>query len=87
MSMLDPSLILSSGYSGQITEQGGSLSAGQKQLLCLARAVLSPCKIVLIDEATANVDADTDRHLQVCLDHITLSTFLINCIKNFVKLI
>lgn len=78
---------LSSGYSGQITEQGGSLSAGQKQLLCLARAVLSPCKIVLIDEATANVDADTDRHLQVCLDHITLSTFLINCIKNFVKLI
>lgn len=58
---------LTSGYSGQITEQGGSLSAGQKQLLCLARAVLSPCKIVLIDEATANVDADTDRHLQVII--------------------
>ena len=59
--------LLSQGYSGQITEQGGSLSAGQKQLLCLARAVLSPCKIVLIDEATANVDADTDRHLQVII--------------------
>ena len=69
MSMLisSPRSSLSSGYSGQITEQGGSLSAGQKQLLCLARAVLSPCKIVLIDEATANVDADTDRHLQVVI--------------------
>ena len=47
-----------------ITEQGNSLSVGQKQLLCLARAVLSPCKIVCIDEATANVDAETDGHLQ-----------------------
>ena len=52
------------GYGGRITEQGASLSAGQKQLLCLARAVLSPCKIVLVDEATANVDSETDRQLQ-----------------------
>ena len=52
------------GLNGLIREQGSSLSCGQKQLLCLARAVLSPCKIVLIDEATANVDTDTDRHLQ-----------------------
>ena len=53
-----------SGLNGMITEQGNSLSVGQKQLLCLARAVLSPCKIVCIDEATANVDAETDGHLQ-----------------------
>ena len=86
MSILDLRLLNSPlpGYDGQITEQGGSLSAGQKQLLCLARAVLSPCKIVLIDEATANVDADTDRHLQVCYYHIT-HTVLINCIRNFVR--
>ena len=38
------------GLEGVIKEQGGTFSAGEKQLLCLARAVLSPCKIVLIDE-------------------------------------
>merc|ERR1719192_1762444 len=52
------------GLNGTIVEQGSTFSAGEKQLFCLARAVLSPCKIVLIDEATANVDAETDREIQ-----------------------
>eukprot|EP00092_Neocalanus_flemingeri_P010518 GFUD01011332.1.p1 GENE.GFUD01011332.1~~GFUD01011332.1.p1 ORF type:complete len:1535 (+),score=298.00 GFUD01011332.1:327-4607(+) len=52
------------GLDAKISDQGDSLSAGQKQLLCLARAVLSPSKVVLIDEATANVDAETDNQLQ-----------------------
>lgn len=52
------------GLNAKISDQGDSLSAGQKQLLCLARAVLSPSKVVLIDEATANVDAETDKQLQ-----------------------
>ena len=43
---------LLSGLNGTIVEQGSTFSAGEKQLLCLARAVLSPCKIVLIDEVT-----------------------------------
>jgi len=63
-SKLDKLIDRLGGLNAKITDQGDSLSAGQKQLLCLARAVLSPSKVVLIDEATANVDADTDKQLQ-----------------------
>ena len=40
------------------------LSAGEKQLLCIARAVLSECKIVVLDEATSRIDAKSDRQIQ-----------------------
>ena len=45
----------------------GTVSSGQKQLLCLTRALLSPAKVILLDEATASVDADTDRKIQQVL--------------------
>lgn len=47
-----------------IAESGNNLSAGQCQLICIARAILKQSKILLIDEATSNVDQETDRLIQ-----------------------
>jgi ATP-binding cassette subfamily C (CFTR/MRP) protein 2 len=48
------------GLLTEITENGENLSVGERQLVSIARAVLKPTKIVLVDEATANIDMRTE---------------------------
>jgi ABC-type multidrug transport system fused ATPase/permease subunit len=59
---------LPKGLDSEINSSGLGLSAGQKQLVCLARAILRKNKIIMIDEATANVDSETDQFIQSQLD-------------------
>ena len=51
---------LENGYDTLIGEDGGSLSEGQKQLLCIARAMLADPPMLILDEATSNVDSMTE---------------------------
>ena len=55
---------LPEGYETVISEDGGNISKGQKQLLTIARAMLYDAKMLILDEATSNVDTGTERRIQ-----------------------
>jgi ATP-binding cassette subfamily B protein len=52
------------GYDTRLTDGGGSISKGQKQLLTIARAMLMDARMLILDEATSNVDTATERKVQ-----------------------
>ncbi len=55
---------MSNGYDTVISEGGGNLSQGQKQLLCITRAILSNPSILILDEATSSIDTLTEIRVQ-----------------------
>lgn len=52
------------GLEQEITENGSNLSSGERQLLCICRAILRKSKLVILDEATANIDVVTEQQIQ-----------------------
>ncbi len=58
------------GYQTRILEGGVNLSVGQRQLICIARAILADPRILILDEATANIDSVTEVLIQEALERL-----------------
>ena len=59
---------LPGGYDSKLEQRGSNLSLGQRQLLSFARALVADAKILVLDEATANIDSYTERQIQKALE-------------------
>ena len=84
---------MENGYDTELKEQGAGLSIGQRQLIAFARTMVSMPKILILDEATASVDTETEKAIQKALDYLvqgrtTLSiAHRISTLKNADRLI
>lgn len=58
---------LPEGYDTVISEDGGNISKGQKQMLTIARSMLYDARMLILDEATSNVDTGTERQIQAAM--------------------
>jgi ATP-binding cassette subfamily B protein len=70
---------LSEGLRTQVGERGQKLSAGERQLLAFARMLYRDPEILLLDEATANIDSETEHKIQLVIERVShrLTTFTI----------
>jgi len=64
---LDLITALPDGLETRVGERGGSLSGGQRQLVCFARALLADPRILILDEATSSIDTQTEARIQAAL--------------------
>lgn len=60
-------LLQGGGLEMKVAQNGENLSQGQRQLLCVARVMVRPSRVTVLDEATSSMDAETDRAVQVAL--------------------
>lgn len=68
---------LSDGIYTRLGEQGNNLSVGQKQLLAMARVLVASPQILILDEATANIDSGTEQAIQKALQAVRKKTTLV----------
>ncbi|WDV46506.1 ABC transporter ATP-binding protein [Clostridiaceae bacterium M8S5] len=68
---------LDNGYDTVVGEGGSSLSGGEKQRISIARAILKDAPIILLDEATASVDPDNEKHIQKAINELVKDKTLI----------
>ena len=61
---------MSNGYATEVEERGNILSAGERQLLSFARALLANPRIIILDEATASIDTESEMKIQQALKRL-----------------
>lgn len=65
------------GYDTILEENGGSLSGGERQRISIARAIMKDSPIIILDEATANVDPENEKELMEAIDELTKNKTII----------
>lgn len=70
-------MTLENGFDTMVEEGGSSLSGGEKQRISIARAILKDAPIILLDEATANIDPDNEKYIQEAINELVKEKTLI----------